>query len=68
MKRKFKIAFATCAEVADLSDNDRLAVAELDKIGIEAGPAVWSEERDWSEYDAIVIRSTWYYWLHYRNF
>ena len=68
MMKKSRIAFATCAEVPDLSDNDRLAVAELGKIGIEASPAVWSEAREWSEYDAIILRSTWYYWLHYPEF
>ncbi|HTL12842.1 MAG TPA: hypothetical protein VL588_10160 [Bdellovibrionota bacterium] len=68
MSQPKRIAFATCSEVPDLSDNDRLAVKELARLGIEAVPAIWSEPRDWRGFDAVILRSTWYYWLHYRRF
>jgi glutathione synthase/RimK-type ligase-like ATP-grasp enzyme len=65
---KSKIAFATNQEWAHLTPDDRLAVAELTRNGIEVVPAIWSEPQDWSRFDAVIVRSTWRYWLDYVKF
>jgi glutathione synthase/RimK-type ligase-like ATP-grasp enzyme len=58
-----RVAFVTWSGGPDLSADDRLAAdACADQhIHIEAVP--WDIARDWTRYDAIVIRSTWNYHL-----
>jgi len=52
-----RIAFATCARLADGFEDDREA-AEL----LDAEFVVWNDpEVDWSQYDHVVIRSAWDY-------
>lgn len=57
------VAIATCAEHAELDGEGRLLLAALDALGVDAAPAVWSEEPagGWSRYDLVVLRSTWDY-------
>lgn len=60
-----KIAFITSAAWANLTDDDRLAVAELTRRGIEVHPAVWDDPKvDWSAFDQAILRSCWDY--HHR--
>jgi glutathione synthase/RimK-type ligase-like ATP-grasp enzyme len=67
--RKRRIAFATCSKVPDLYEDDQSALPALHALGFEIEPAVWDSEKvDWGRYDAIVIRSTWFYWLDYQAF
>jgi glutathione synthase/RimK-type ligase-like ATP-grasp enzyme len=64
-----RIAFATCARVRELTEDDRLAVDELQRRGAEADPAVWDDPAvPWNEYDRIVIRSCWDYHLRLAEF
>jgi hypothetical protein len=57
-----RIAFATYADVAGCSPDDRLAVSELERRGIEVTPAVWDDPSvAWSDFDAVILRSTWDY-------
>ena len=53
------IALATAAHLPDLTADDRCLLDELRARGARAEPAVWSEPRDWTTYDAVVIRSCW---------
>ena len=53
------IALATSARLPDLTADDRLLQDELRARGARAEAAVWSEPRDWTAYDAVVIRSCW---------
>ena len=56
------VALVTCAQFPDLDDEDRLLIPALAEIGIDAVPAVWTEESiDWSAFDAAVVRGTWDY-------
>jgi glutathione synthase/RimK-type ligase-like ATP-grasp enzyme len=56
------IAFVTCAEYADLTEDDRLVVAVLRAGGHEVDPTRWDDAGvAWERYDAIVLRSTWDY-------
>jgi glutathione synthase/RimK-type ligase-like ATP-grasp enzyme len=57
-----RIAFATAAEFADLDPETRLLAATLQRRGLEAGPAVWTDPAvDWAGYDLVVVRCTWDY-------
>jgi hypothetical protein len=57
-----RVALVTCAEVAELEADDRLAVPALAARGVVAEPAVWDAgDVDWSAYDLAVLRSTWDY-------
>jgi glutathione synthase/RimK-type ligase-like ATP-grasp enzyme len=52
-----------------LYQDDLLLVTALDKIGIEAVPAVWSDASiDWQAFEAIVIRSPWDYFVRLEEF
>lgn len=56
------IAFVTYRALPQLSEDDRLAVAELRQQGATVESAVWDSPLvDWEGYDAVVIRSTWDY-------
>ncbi|WP_018350741.1 ATP-grasp domain-containing protein [Longispora albida] len=57
-----RIAFATCAELPDLDEDERLAVVPLAELGLEVVPAVWDDPAvDWDSFGLTVIRSTWDY-------
>jgi len=63
------VAFVTCAQFANLSDDDQVAVAALEKRGISVEPVLWdSEAVDWKSFDAIVLRSTWDYYKRFDEF
>ncbi len=56
------VALATCREFPLLDDEDRLLLPELERLGIGAVPAVWTDDGvDWSAFDLVVIRGTWDY-------
>lgn len=56
------VALVTCREFPDLDHEDRLLIPALAALGVEAVPAVWTDETiDWSTFDAAVIRETWDY-------
>jgi glutathione synthase/RimK-type ligase-like ATP-grasp enzyme len=57
-----RIAFATNAEWPNLTEDDQLAAQALGAAGIEVAPTRWDDVNvDWSNYAAIVLRSTWDY-------
>jgi hypothetical protein len=57
------LALATAADLPDLDPDERLVLAPLRALGIEARPVVWDDATvDWAAYDACVIRSTWGYY------
>lgn len=55
-----RIALATSAEHATLTDDDRLLFAPLGRRGIEAVPHVWTGPPAVG-FDLVVVRSTWDY-------
>jgi glutathione synthase/RimK-type ligase-like ATP-grasp enzyme len=64
-----RIALATSSKYPNLTDDDRLLLAPLAQRDIQADPAIWSDpSRDWSTYDAVVIRSCWDYHLQPEKF
>lgn len=56
-----RVALATCAALPDLYVDDQPLVAALAAVGVQAEPAVWSGDVDWSAYDVVVVRSCWDY-------
>lgn len=66
---KTRIAFVTYAELADLIEGDRLAVAALEKHGFAVDAALWDDPKiEWQQYEAIVLRSCWDYHLRAAEF
>ncbi len=59
------IAFVTSTAHPDLTPDDRLAVAQLERRRARVAAAIWNDPSvDWAAFDAIIIRSTWDY--HHR--
>jgi hypothetical protein len=64
-----RTALVTCAEVADLEADDRLVIGPLAARGVDAEPAVWdAADVHWSQYDLVILRSTWDYPRRYQQF
>lgn len=56
------IAFVTSAALRELTPDDRIASAELERRHARVTAAVWNDRAvNWPEFDAIVVRSTWDY-------
>lgn len=65
----FLVAFATYAEAATLTRDDRAAADALRARGVRVEPAVWDDTAvDWQRFDAVVVRSCWNYHLRPRAF
>jgi glutathione synthase/RimK-type ligase-like ATP-grasp enzyme len=63
------IALATYERVPDLAPDDRGLVPALAALGVRAEAVPWSSiDVDWSDYDAVVLRSTWDYHLRLDGF
>lgn len=59
------VAFATYSASPDLTADDALAADALRSDGVIVSAAAWDDAHvDWSQFDAIVIRSTWNYHHH----
>lgn len=59
-----RIAFATSAAVGGITEDDRLLADELEARGYRAEGVVWDVPRDdWTDYAAVIVRSTWDYHL-----
>ncbi len=69
MARPLHIGLATYAGAPELAPDDRLLVPALQRLGIEAVPAVWSDRSvPWRQFDGVIIRSCWDYHLEYEEF
>lgn len=55
------LALATDSDHPDLTGGDRRLVERLSGRGIESEPVIWNSDADWSQYDAVIVRSTWNY-------
>lgn len=56
------IALVTCASARALDTDLPLLVDALDDIGVGAGVVAWDEPApDWTQFDAVVLRSPWNY-------
>jgi len=64
-----RLAFLTLEDRSDFVIDDELAVAELDRRGIQVDEVPWQTPGvDWRGYDGVVIRTTWDYQRHLDRF
>ena len=62
------IAIATSSEFPELEPDSRLLLPEIESRGIDYRIAVWNDpDVDWSAFETILIRSTWDYFHHARD-
>jgi glutathione synthase/RimK-type ligase-like ATP-grasp enzyme len=64
---RVRIAFLTSSHFSDLYEDDRLAADELERLGHQVSPAVWTETpaAALDAFDVVVMRSPWD-WFHRR--
>jgi glutathione synthase/RimK-type ligase-like ATP-grasp enzyme len=55
------IALLTRSNLTDYNDEDLRLLAALKELGHKARTVVWDEEKNWSQFDCAVIRTTWDY-------
>jgi len=56
------VALVTWANLPQLTEDDRLLRAELERRGVETHAAVWDDPNvDWESFDDVILRSTWDY-------
>jgi len=64
-----RIALATYDRAPRLAPDDQLLLPALAAAGIDAEPAVWSDDAvAWETFDGVVVRSCWDYHLHIQEF
>jgi hypothetical protein len=65
-----RIALATWNRLPNLNAGDRAFMSALTARGVDAAPAVWDGDVDWSggAFDAVVIRSCWDYHRRHDEF
>jgi glutathione synthase/RimK-type ligase-like ATP-grasp enzyme len=64
-----RIALATYEKAPELAPDDQLLLPALRDAGIDAEPAVWTDDAViWETFDGVVIRSCWDYHLRIEQF
>lgn len=63
-----RIALATWSKLPDLAESDRALQGALTERGADALATVWDAPRDWTAFDAVVIRSCWDYHRRHDEF
>jgi glutathione synthase/RimK-type ligase-like ATP-grasp enzyme len=56
-----RVALATYERAPQLTPDDRALIPALDRAGVDAAATVWSRDREWTLFDAVIIRSCWDY-------
>src|SRR5262245_59149221 len=66
---KPRIALVTCKKLPELSPDDQVLQAALEREGAVAKGLVWDDEGvEWNAFDVVVVRSTWDYHLRLDDF
>lgn len=64
-----RVALATCSAHPDLDPDGENLICALSKCGLAATPAIWNDPiENWSDYEAVVLRSTWDYSIDFLTF
>lgn len=64
-----RIAYATSAELPQFYDEDRGLIDALRARRVEPVVAIWNDpDHDWRQYDAVLIRTIWDYFIRYPEF
>jgi len=65
----FRLAIATCAQFPGLHPDDVYFASVLERLGITPVVCIWNDPSvDWTAFDAVLIRTVWDYFRHYRTF
>ena len=57
--------FVTCTDYPDLTEDDRYVQRFLQSKNIQVDAGIWTDEEiDWSDYDVVILRSTWDYFYN----
>jgi glutathione synthase/RimK-type ligase-like ATP-grasp enzyme len=63
------VGLVTCESLPDLTEDDQVLAGELTRLGVQAIPVIWSDERNrWSGFDRLVLRSCWDYHQRHQEF
>ena len=63
------IGLVTCAAYPNLTSDDQALQEALASRGVPSSAVAWNDPSvDWTAFDAVVLRSTWDYHLHYHAF
>ena len=62
------VALVTYSGLPALSDDDRLLIPALRRLGVGAVPVAWDAAVEWGRFDHVVIRSCWDYHLRAAEF
>ena len=64
-----KVAFVTCRAFPEITEDDALAAAECERLGIQVEGRMWEDKAvPWGSYDAAIVRSTWNYYRRANDF
>ncbi|HEV2682319.1 MAG TPA: hypothetical protein VGV14_17580 [Rhodanobacter sp.] len=64
-----RLALATSTEYPTIQPDDSHLAISLQRLGIAPTACVWNDPAiDWSAFDAVLIRTTWDYFMHYGAF
>lgn len=63
-----RVALATAEYLPDLSPDDQVLFAELQKRGVDTSIVIWDTDVDWPVFDVVVARSIWDYHLKYARY
>ena len=65
----FRLALATAAHLPGIQPDDAHLAASLRHLGIEPVSCTWNDpDIDWSQFDAVLIRTMWDYFKRYAEF
>ncbi len=64
-----RLAIATATHYPALGADDAAAVVALERLGVPSTICVWNDPQvDWTQFDAVLIRTIWDYFKHYTAF
>ena len=64
-----RIAFVSCERIGGIAEDDLIAAEALRARGAEVTAPFWTDASvDWTAFDAVVLRSTWDYYLRATEF
>jgi hypothetical protein len=63
-----QIALVSYQGFPELTNDDRLLIPALRRLGVEAKCTVWDAPVDWTQFDQVVLRSCWDYHLRPNEF
>jgi hypothetical protein len=64
-----RLALATASICPGIQPDDAHLAASLERLGLQPRVCVWNDpDVDWSQFDAVLIRTIWDYFVHYSAF